>query len=338
MSNSPVLELDSLTIDLVGDDGQPLRIIDDISIEVGAREIVAVVGESGSGKSVTARAVLGLLGPSGRIVGGEVRFHGERIDDLTAAEQRAFRGKRISMVSQDAMSALDPLMRVGDQIAELIMLHEDVGRAEARARAVELLRLTGIPEPEQKARLYPFQFSGGMVQRAVIAMALSCNPDVLIADEPTTALDVTIVRQVVDLLVNLRDRLGIAIVFITHDLGLVAGLADRAYVMYAGRIVETGTAAEVLTAATHPYSKGLLRAMPRLDADRHQPLYSIPGQPPSPVNRPAGCPFHPRCAVAVERCSLEMPPLTPTAEDAACACWVEAPPAGGRPTNGGVRR
>ena len=299
-----------------------VRAADAVSFDVADGEVVAIVGESGCGKTVTALSILGLL-PRNTSVTGEVLFRGRNVLELPADEARSLRGSRIAMVFQDALAALNPLHRIGDQVAEAIRAHHpEVGRNQARERVVELLAEVGIPNPRQRLREYPHQFSGGMRQRVVIAMAMANDPDLLIADEPTTALDVTTQAQVLEVLARMRERSGSALLLITHDLGVVAGVADRVVVMYAGRIVESGAVREVFRRPAHPYTMGLLASLPRVD--RHgSALERIPGQPPSLIDVPAGCAFHPRCPFArlPEPCAKAKPDLRATdgpAHVAAC--------------------
>jgi oligopeptide/dipeptide ABC transporter ATP-binding protein len=287
-----------------------VKAADGVSFDVFPNEVVGIVGESGSGKTVTALSVLGLL-PSTARVTGTVRFRGRDLLGVPKSELRAVRGDRIALIYQDALAALNPLHRVGPQVSEAIRTHHpDVSREKAAARAVELLGLVGIPTPAERARQFPHEFSGGMRQRVMIAMAMANDPDVLIADEPTTALDVTTQAQVLEVLKDVRRRTHSALVLITHDFGVVAGVADRVVVMYAGRVVESGTVEEVLLRPAHPYTKGLLGSMPALDGGDRR-LVRIAGQPPSLIDVPPGCPFHPRCPFAQvpEPCASEGPVL-----------------------------
>ena len=303
-----LLELRELQTHFFTDDGV-VRAVDGVSYDVHAGETLAVVGESGSGKSVTALSVLRLVAtPPGRIVGGSITFRGRDLLSLSETEMRAVRGKEISMIFQEPMTSLNPVYSCGEQIIEVLMLHERMSRSAARERAVELMQKTGIPSPEQRVDEYPHQMSGGMRQRVMIAMALACKPALLIADEPTTALDVTIQAQILELLKHLRRELGMAVLLITHDLGVVAETADRVAVMYAGQVVEYCGVRDTFRATRHPYTAGLLASLPRLGAERDR-LRVIPGSVPNPLRFPAGCRFHPRCPIAVERCRSEMPAL-----------------------------
>ena len=307
-ADAPLLELRELQTHFFTDDGV-VRAVDGVSFALHPGETLAVVGESGSGKSVTSLSILRLVAsPPGRIVGGSIRFRGRDLLTLSEAEMRAIRGAEISMIFQEPMTSLNPVYTCGEQIMEVVELHEGVDRKTARTRAIEMLRLVGIPSPEQRVDEYPHQMSGGMRQRVMIAMALACRPAVLIADEPTTALDVTIQAQILDLLRSLREELGMAVLLITHDLGVVAETADRVAVMYAGQVVEYCAVREAFRATRHPYTAGLLASLPKL-GDETQRLRVIPGNVPNPVRFPVACRFHPRCPIAVERCRREMPAL-----------------------------
>ena len=312
----PLLTVEDLRVHFHTDAGV-VKAVDGVSWFVGRGETLGIVGESGSGKSVSALAVMGLVPvPPGKFESGKILFNhpssGQR-DLLTAEEKelRAIRGKEISMIFQDPLTSLNPVFKVGHQIAEVIQAHEKVGRVAARRRAVDLLAEVGIPNPAQRAQEYPHQFSGGMRQRAMIAMALALDPAVLLADEPTTALDVTVQAQIMDLLLRLQADRGTAVVLITHDLGLVAGHADRVVVMYAGRVVETAGVDDLYYRPRHAYTLGLLSSLARLDRRRSDRLKPIVGQPPSMIRVPPGCPFHPRCPFATDVCRQERPDLTP---------------------------
>jgi len=294
----------------------PLVAVDDISLHIASGETLGLLGESGSGKSVTARAVMGLLrGDSVTVTAERLRLGEHDLLAMSADERRRLRGSRMTLVLQDALSALNPVLRVGTQIGELFRVHEGLSRRAARARAVELLRRVGIPAPERRVDDCPHQFSGGMRQRLLIAMAIALRPRLLIADEPTTALDVTVQAQVLDLLHELCDEMGTAVLLITHDMGVVAEVADRVAVMYAGRIVETTDVQRLFTAPAHPYTEALLRSVPRLDRPTAG-LRAIGGSPPSPLDLPRGCPFRPRCAYAIEECARSRPELEPVAGEA----------------------
>jgi oligopeptide/dipeptide ABC transporter ATP-binding protein len=292
----------------------------DVSFTVGRGETVGLVGESGSGKSVTAQALLGLTELPGKITSGDVRWKGESLVHDAAATLNRVRGNEIAMVFQDPMTSLNPVFTIGMQITEVLRKHRGMNRRQARDRAVELLDLVGISNPSQRVKQYAHEMSGGMRQRVLIAMALACEPQLLIADEPTTALDVTIQAQILELIAELQQRLGLAVLLITHDLGVVAGLCDRVAVMYSGKIVELATAAELYARPGHPYSVGLLRSTPRLDVVMPR-LICIDGAPPDLVNPQAGCSFAPRCALAMPTCLQEMPGLKTYPDARKVACW-----------------
>ena len=313
-----VLAVDGLTIEFATQHGW-VTVVDDVSFELGRGETLAIVGESGSGKSVTSLACMGLLPPSGRVKSGSVVLDGLDLVPMSNRDMENLRGERIAMVFQEPMTSLNPAFRVGDQISEVVRRHNDMSRSDARRRAVEVLDLVGIPKAEQRSRDYPHEFSGGMRQRVMIAMALACDPDVVIADEPTTALDVTIQAQVLDLLRSMRDQLGMGLLFITHDLGVVADIAHWVMVMYGGQRVETASVDEIFEQPLHPYTEGLLRSMPTTGG-RGERLASIPGQPPAPWAQPEGCRFAPRCPYAVDRCRHEPPELVPVAIGRASRC------------------
>jgi oligopeptide/dipeptide ABC transporter ATP-binding protein len=288
-----------------------VRAVNGVTFELDAGETLGLVGESGCGKSVTSLSILRLIPrPTGVISGGPIRFRGEDLLAKSEPEMRKIRGNAISMIFQEPMTALNPVYTCGFQIMEAIELHQRLNRSAARERAIDMLRLVGIPSPEQRVDEYPHQLSGGMRQRVMIAMALSCNPALLIADEPTTALDVTIQAQILALLARLRREFGMAVLLITHDLGVVAEVADRVAVMYGGRIVEHATVREIFARPLHPYTQGLMNAIPRLGKEQAR-LAVIPGTVPNPAALPPGCPFHPRCPLAVERCRIELPALLP---------------------------
>ena len=294
-----------------------------VDIEMRRGEILAIVGESGCGKSVTAQAVLQLNpSPPARVDSGRILLEGKDLLSLTDRQMRRVRGREISMIFQDPMTSLNPTARIGRQIVEGILRHQKISRGEARERAVEMLRLVGIANPETRMRQYPYEFSGGMRQRVMIAMALVCNPKILIADEPTTALDVTIQSQIIDLLLDLRKKLNTAILIITHDMGVVADIADRVAVMYAGLIVEQGTVRELFYQPRHPYTLGLLNSIPRMNQTRTE-LVPIEGNPPDLLNPPAGCPFANRCGRCMRICADRMPEKTPLTEEHFVRCWLE---------------
>ena len=320
----PLLEVDDLHVEFAGDGGV-VRAVDGVSLTLALGERVAVVGESGSGKTVTALAVMGLVDPPGRVSGGDVRFAGRSLRGLDEDAYRELRGRDLAMVFQDPMTALNPAIRVGAQVAEAITVHNSsVGRAEAMRRAVGLLEQVGIAGAARRARDYPHQLSGGMRQRVLLAMALANRPRVLIADEPTTALDVTTQAQILELLDTLRAEFDLTLLLVTHDLGVVAGHADRVVVMYAGRVVEEGTVDEVFNAPRHPYTRGLLASLPSAER-RRGALTPIPGSPPNLADTPDGCAFHPRCPHADARCREVVPRLDDVGAGhrAACIRWRE---------------
>ena len=300
-----------------------VRAVDGVSWDVKAGETVALVGESGCGKSVSALSVMRLVAqPAGRIVGGEVLFKGRDLLKLSDEEMRKVRGREIAMVFQEPMTSLNPVLTVGRQLTEPCEIHLGMTPAQSRVRAIEILGLVGIADAERRLRQYPHQFSGGMRQRLMIAMALSCNPSMILADEPTTALDVTIQAQILELMKDVSRRLGVAMLMITHNLGVVARYADRVNVMYAGRIIERGSAREIYANPRHPYTLGLLRSVPRLDEPKKEKLAPIQGQPPDLTRLPPGCAFAPRCAYAIDRCRAETPALEVVDGEHVSACWV----------------
>jgi oligopeptide/dipeptide ABC transporter ATP-binding protein len=325
-SREPVLEVDKLQTHFFGADAV-IRAVDGVSYSVNAGETLGVVGESGSGKSVTALSILRLVAsPPGRIVGGAIRFHGTNLLDLSEQEMERIRGNKISMIFQEPMTSLNPLQTAGHQISEAIALHQGLSRSDAMDKAVDMLRRVNIPEPERRAKSYPHQLSGGMRQRVMIAMALSCNPEILIADEPTTALDVTIQAQILDLMRELRQTFGTAMILITHDMGVVAENADRVLVMYAGRKVEEAAVDDLFERPAHPYTRGLLDSIPYLDAGSNarrtgSRLNEIKGMVPVLSRLPPGCSFAPRCGQATERCLTEFPPLRTVRRGHTVACW-----------------
>ncbi|HEY3673000.1 MAG TPA: ABC transporter ATP-binding protein [Acidimicrobiia bacterium] len=313
----PALEVDGLRVEF-GRLPAAVQAVQRVSFSVDPGETVAVVGESGSGKSVTGLAIMGLVDPPGRITEGDVRLAGKPLTGMSESEYRRVRGQDLAMVFQDPLSALNPVRRVGDQIAEAARVH-GASRAAARARSIDMLERVGVVPAARQARAYPHELSGGMRQRVMLAMALVNRPQVLIADEPTTALDVTTQAQILELLADLQAEMGLALVLVSHDLGVVAGIADRVLVMYAGRIVEEGPADRVFAAAGHPYTRGLLASVPRAD-DARPVLAAIPGTPPDPTALPTGCAFHPRCALAEDACRETRPELRALGEGHRAAC------------------
>jgi oligopeptide/dipeptide ABC transporter ATP-binding protein len=303
-----LLSVQDLRVHFEGDE-TIARALDGVSYAVSESETVCIVGESGCGKTVSALSILGLVPqPPGRIVGGKILFNEQNLLNLNEAEMQKIRGNRIAMVFQEPMTSLNPVFTIGDQIEEAIMVHEVVSETEVRQRCVQLLKDVGIPSPEERLSDYPHQLSGGQRQRVMIAMALACNPDVVIADEPTTALDVTIQAQILDLFEEIQENRDMSLLYITHDLGVVANIADRIYVMYAGIITEQGDAYAIFHRPRHPYTQGLLASLPSR-AKRGTKLESIPGAVPDPAHKPGGCPFHPRCGSAVETCRSEFPDM-----------------------------
>ena len=308
--SAPVLEVRNLTVRFAGAGG-PVTVVDGIDLTVHRGERFGIVGESGSGKSMTLLSVLGLIDPPGEMRADLIRLNGRELPAADSAAFRQARGRDVALVMQDPLAALSPLFTVGSQLVETIQAHRHVSRRDAAAEAIALLDAVGIPDPLLRARDYPHQLSGGMRQRVAIALALACDPVLLLADEPTTALDVTIRAQVIALLQRLAAERGMAVIIVTHDFGVLAGFADTLAVMYAGRIVETGPTAAIYRDSIHPYTRALLASQPRISGARRAHLPAIPGQPPDPARRPGGCPFHPRCALshARARCRIETPPL-----------------------------
>ena len=299
-----------------------VKAVDGVSYDLEEGETLGLVGESGCGKSVSALSIMRLIPwPPGKIVGGQVLFEGENLLDLAASGMRHIRGNKIAMVFQEPMTSLNPVLTIGRQLTETLELHLRMDKRSAKQRAAELLQVVGIPDAERRLSQYPHQFSGGMRQRIMIAIALSCNPKLLIADEPTTALDVTIQAQILELMKTLCRDFGTALIIITHNLGVVARYADRVNVMYAGKIIERGTAREIYGDPRHPYTLGLLKSVPRLDEPRKQKLDPIEGQPPDLIDLPPGCSFRERCRFAVERCAAEVPPLMDVSNGHTSACW-----------------
>ena len=325
MSDGSLLRVDDLRVRFWTSRGI-VHAVNGISFDVRPGETLGIVGESGSGKSVTALAMMGILPRAARIPSGSVKLDGRELIGLPERAWRRVRGKEIAMIFQDPMTSLNPVMTVGSQLREAIEEHLDLDRKAATRRAVELLEQVGIPSPGDRLRNYPHQFSGGMRQRVMIAMALACEPKLLIADEPTTALDVTIQAQILDLLRDLVAQRDTALILITHDLGVVAGMCERVQVMYAGTLVEAGTADEVFSKPRHPYTLGLLQSVPRLDIGRRQPLHPIPGAPRNMLSEPDACPFAPRCRYRIARCTEELPLLEPLDTGQRAACFNPAAP------------
>lgn len=317
----PLLKVRNLSTYFFTEDGV-VRAVDGVSLDIHRGEIVGLVGESGCGKTVTALSIMRLIpSPPGRIVSGEIWFEGVDLLKLDDDGIRSIRGHKIAMVFQEPMTSLNPVLTIGRQLTEPLEVHLKMEPRQARARAIELLEMVGIPEPHKRIDSYPHQFSGGMRQRVMIAMALACSPRLLLADEPTTALDVTIQAQILELMTQLTRELGTAVLIITHNLGVVARYAQRVYVMYAGKVVETAPAMELYHRPHHPYTLGLLRSVPRLDQGRKARLEPIEGFPPDMVHIPPGCAFHPRCPFRTERCQVEGPPLVAVGPEHMVACW-----------------
>lgn len=299
-----------------------VKALNGVSFSMDEGEVLGIVGESGSGKSVTAYSVMGLTAHPGKLVSGSIRFNGHDIDKMSEKELRKIRGNEASMIFQDPMTSLNPVYTIGNQIEEVILRHTDLDKKQAKARAKELLELVGINEPEKRLKQYPHELSGGMRQRIMIAIALACEPKLLIADEPTTALDVTIQAQILELMKDLREKLGMSIIMITHDLGVVASMCEKIAVMYAGHIIEYGTADEIFYNPKHEYTKGLIKSIPNLNTQESERLVPIEGQPVDLLNPPKGCPFAPRCSNCMKICLEKMPPRTDLSDTHYSYCWL----------------
>ncbi len=322
MTNEVILQVKDLKTYFTVDEGL-VKAVDGVSFDLHKGETLGIVGESGSGKSVTNLSVINLIPmPPGKIAGGQVLFHGKDLLAMPQAEIRQIRGNKISMIFQDPMTSLNPFLKVSTQMIETIVLHQGLDKDAAKQKAIEMLKLAGIPAPEKRIDQYPHQFSGGMRQRVMIAMSLSCNPEILIADEPTSALDVTIQAQILEIMQELTKRLGTAVILITHSLGVVAGTCDTLCVMYAGRIVERGPTDVIFEDPKHPYTKGLIRSVPRLDVENSERLYSIQGQPPNVIDLPDCCPFYPRCEKAMDICKKKYPAIANFEQGRAVSCWL----------------
>jgi oligopeptide transport system ATP-binding protein len=317
-----ILEVENLRTTFHTPNG-PVYAVQGLSFQLRRGEILGIVGESGSGKSVTNLALMGLIRPPGKVEASRISFQGQNLLELDASAMRKIRGNRIAMIFQDPMTSLNPFLSVGDQISESLILHKGMSAEAAFQHAAELLAQVGIPDHQRRVLQYPHEFSGGMRQRVMIAMALACDPDLLIADEPTTALDVTIQAQILDLLQNLRRQRDMAVILITHDMGVVAGLCDRVMVMYSGRVVEANDTTSLFAAPAHPYTEALLRSIPRLDGDPNLELEAIPGTPPKLDRLPQGCPFAPRCRYREARCESQVPALTRNGNHGLKACDIE---------------
>ena len=299
-----------------------VKALNGVSFSLNQGEVLGIVGESGSGKSVTAYSIMGLTAYPGKLIGGTIRFNGHEVEKMKEKEFRKMRGNEVSIIFQDPMTSLNPVYTIGNQIMEVLLQHTEMDKAKAKARAKELLELVGINEPEKRLKQYPHELSGGMRQRVMIAIALACEPKLLIADEPTTALDVTIQAQILELMQDLRKKLGMSIIMITHDLGVVASMCERIAVMYAGHIVEYGTTDEIFYNPQHEYTKGLINSIPKLNATEKERLVPIEGQPVDLLNPPAGCPFAPRCNKCMKICLSQMPPRTDLSETHYTHCWL----------------
>jgi oligopeptide/dipeptide ABC transporter ATP-binding protein len=324
MTDEVILRVKDLRTYFNTDEGV-VKAVDGVSFDLRKGETLGIVGESGSGKSVTNLSIINIISsPPGKIAGGEVLFRGRDLLAMGAKDIRSIRGDKISMIFQDPMTSLNPFLRISTQMTETIVLHQGLGKKAAKEKAIEMLRLAGIPAPEKRIDQYPHQFSGGMRQRVMIAMSLSCNPEVLIADEPTSALDVTIQAQILELMKDLTARLGTAVILITHSLGVVAGMCDTLCVMYAGRIVERGATDDIFAEPKHPYTRGLIKSVPRLDVARGERLASIKGQPPNVIDLPDCCPFYPRCEKAMDVCKRSYPPQADFGSGHGASCWLYA--------------
>ena len=320
-TNNNILEIKNLHTYFYTDSGV-IKSVDGVDIELREGTTLGIVGESGSGKSVTALSVMGLLmGTTGKVAEGEILFEGRDLTKLDDEERRKMRGEKISMIFQEPMTSLNPVMKIGDQITECILMHNNISKQEAWDKAVEMLKLTGVPRVERMMKEYPYQLSGGQRQRVMIAMALVCKPKILIADEPTTALAVTIQAQILDLMENLKQKTGTSILFITHDLGVVAEVCDDVVVMYSGRVVEMGDVRSIFASPSHPYTKGLLASIPKL-GECAEELESIPGNVPNPKYMPQGCKFAPRCSCAFDKCREEEPGFYDVGEGHMSRCWL----------------
>jgi oligopeptide transport system ATP-binding protein len=322
MTDEVILQVKDLRTYFNTDEGV-VKAVDRVSFDLRRGETLGIVGESGSGKSVTNLSIINIIpDPPGKIVGGEILFKGVDLLKMSSRQIRGIRGCNISMIFQDPMTSLNPFLRISTQMTETIILHQNLSKEQARAKAIDMLKLAGIPAPEKRIDQYPHQFSGGMRQRVMIAMSLSCNPEILIADEPTSALDVTIQAQILDLIKDLTARLGTSVILITHSLGVVAGMCDTLCVMYAGRVVERGATVDLFADPKHPYTQGLIKSVPRLDVCCGDRLSSIRGQPPNVIDLPDCCPFYPRCDKAMDICKRKYPTVSSFDDGRSVACWL----------------
>ena len=319
--NNLLVDIKNLKLSFFTPAGE-VKALNDVSIQMCEGDVLGIVGESGSGKSVTAYTLMGLTAYPGRIVGGTVDFNGHRINGMKEKQMRSIRGNEVSIIFQDPMTSLNPVYTIGNQIEEVILLHTKLNKEQAHVRSIELLQLVGINEPEKRLKQYPHELSGGMRQRVMIAIALACEPKLLIADEPTTALDVTIQAQILELMIELKNKINMSIIMITHDLGIVASMCSKIAVMYAGKVVEAGTVEDIFYNPKHEYTKGLLRSIPRMNSKVHEKLVPIDGTPVDLLNPPAGCPFAPRCGKCMKICLREMPEYTTINDAHYCACWL----------------
>ena len=321
MSSNCLLDIENLQVSFFTPAGE-VKAVSGVSYTLDHGEVLGIVGESGSGKSVSAYTLMGIIDKPGRIVGGTVEFNGHHIETMTEREFRKMRGSEVSIIFQDPMTSLNPVYTIGNQLMEMLKLHTSKNKAERRARAIELLDLVGMNEPDKRMNQYPHEFSGGMRQRVMIAMALACEPKLLIADEPTTALDVTIQAQILELMVELKKKINMSIIIITHDLGVVSDVCDRIAVMYAGKIVEIGSVDDIFYHPKHCYTQGLLRSIPKINENGHERLIPIEGTPVDLLNPPAGCPFASRCSQCMKICLTKMPEYTEIAPGHKSACWL----------------
>lgn len=320
MSNY-LLDIEDLHVSFFTQAGE-VKSVNGVSYQLANGEVLGIVGESGSGKSVSAYTLMGIVADPGRIVGGHIDFNGHKVETMKEKEFQKMRGSEVSIIFQDPMTSLNPVYTIGNQLTEMLKLHTNKSKEERRARAIELLQMVGVNEPEKRLKQYPHEFSGGMRQRVMIAMALACEPKLLIADEPTTALDVTIQAQILELMVELKNKIDMSVILITHDLGVVSDVCDRIAVMYAGKIVEIGTTDEIFYNPSHQYTVGLLRSIPKINSEKRERLVPIEGTPVDLLNPPAGCPFASRCDKCMKICLTEMPPYTELSDTHKSACWL----------------